>query len=219
MTLYILYKNKKVEKYNSDCSKCCNNSFRRRRRKEEEEKEMFNVKKYNGLAIFDIDGTLTAYSKENNEEVVQYYLDNNYAVGISTAGGIYNPGNLMAFPWMPKNLYDFMEKNDFNTFNNVRTNVVCGFQDIDKFNNVLKKSPSQNMFFLFGWLKGFTLEESSKKYNISDYSKVIMFDDQVGFLNGIYNYNPKYKLFCVGGNSGQCNNIMNKELAIKSLNM
>jgi hypothetical protein len=227
--LCIMYKNRKIEKYNSDCSRCCNNasSYRRRRKDkndEDEDKESFNdfsskEINYTGVVIFDIDGTLTAYSKENNSDVVQYYLDNNYAVGISTAGGIYNPGNLLQFSWMPENLYKFMEENDFDTFNNVRTYVVTGFHKPKEFTEVLRKSPSENIFFNFGWLKGFTLEETAKKYNISDYSKVIMFDDQTYFLEGMYHYNNEFKLFCVGGKKEQCNNIMNVQLAEQTLNM
>ena len=47
----------------------------------------------------------------------KYFIDRKYAVGISTAGAMYHPSNLMSFNWMPKNLYQWMEKHNFNTFN------------------------------------------------------------------------------------------------------
>ena len=46
-------------------------------------------KLYEGLILFDIDGTLTVNSKEQNYEIVDYCLNKNFAVGVTTAGSIY----------------------------------------------------------------------------------------------------------------------------------
>ena len=61
--------------------------------------------KYKGLVLFDIDDTLT--TGLDNYNVVQYCIDEGWAVGICTAGSIYNMDNLKKYPynrWMPSNL-------------------------------------------------------------------------------------------------------------------
>ena len=69
---------------------------------------------YKGLVLFDLDGTLAVEDNEN-EAIVQACLDNNFAVGISTAGSIYTMNNLLSYGWMPRNLYNFI-KNSFEIF-------------------------------------------------------------------------------------------------------
>ena len=50
---------------------------------------------YKGLCLFDIDGTLT--TGYDNEKSVDICLKAGYAVGISTAGSMYHPNNLLSF--------------------------------------------------------------------------------------------------------------------------
>ena len=107
---------------------------------------------YKGVVLFDIDGTLTTGLE--NEKVVQYFLDKGYAVGISTSGSLYTTENLKNFSWMPNNLYNFMEKTNFNTFNNVMSNIVIG-----KYNPFVYRIPfKMNEHLAFGWKKAKSME-------------------------------------------------------------
>jgi hypothetical protein len=146
--------------------------------------------KYKGLCIFDIDQTLTTGTE--NYQVVQKCLDNNYAVGISTAGGMYKPENLPKFPWMPVNLYSFMKKIKFLTFNNVRNLIAAGEYDPNGYKEAFKIKQS------WGWLKGYSLVETAKALNITDLKKVILFDNDPGYIKGCKQYNPDINVICSG---------------------
>mgnify|MGYP002634350144 CR=1 FL=1 len=138
--------------------------------------------RYRGIVLFDIDGTLTTNTRENNHEVVQYFLDRNYSVGICTAGPIYSPNTLLFYEWMPENLYLFMRRHDFNTFNNVSTKIVCG-----RYNPyLLKEMYSMNDI---GWNKGIALENSAEIFDITNPSKMFLFDNEPEVLLGCHHYN------------------------------
>lgn len=149
---------------------------------------------YKGLCLFDIDGTLT--TGRDNERVVQYCLDRGYAVGIATAGGIYRPSNLMSYPWMPRNLYEFMARNNFNTFNNVASGILLGRHDKDAYNDTLRYKPPH--VFWPGWFKGLALERTGKLYGIDDPSQLILFDNDPSFLKGVKHYNGNLTGVCAG---------------------
>jgi hypothetical protein len=168
---------------------------------------------YNGLVLFDIDGTLTGdlTTIQNNEEIVQTYLDNNYAVGVVTAGGIYTPENInpndSEYPrliiqqpstWMPHNLYNFMRNNDFNTFNNVRSDILLGKKETKKYKDHCDKLHNRHRHLIWGWKKGLAMKETALHYNIYDSTKVILYDDQPSFLQGAKLFDPEFKTFCAG---------------------
>ena len=161
------------------------------------EKYIHNFKKYNGLCLFDIDGTLT--EGKDNYNVVQYFLNLGYAVGVNTAGSIYTVENLKFFEWMPSNLYEFMMKNNFKTFNNVGSRWLCGKQDFDSFNYIDSKVPSG--IDLYGWRKGFALEQTAKMFNISNPKKIVMFDDLEYFVRGIKAFNNNFNIILISPDS------------------
>lgn len=148
---------------------------------------------YNGLVIFDIDGTLAVENNEN-EAVVQACIDNNFAVGIATAGSIYNMGNILSYKWMPKNLYNFIKQHNDATFNNVASGVLMG-----RFNPYpYLGSPNRNP----GYLKGIAMEKTGKAFNINNPRKIILCDDSSYYLQGAREYNPNFTLLCAGENCG-----------------
>jgi len=191
LTFKIIYykpKNEKVEKIESMIHIDMNN-----RRVQNRE----NKKTYKGVCIFDIDGTLT--EGKDNYNVVQYFLNLGYAVGVSTAGSVYTIENLRFFKWMPSNLYEFMNRNRFNTFNNVASGWICGTKNLNVFRSIDSYAP--NGIDLYGWRKGFVLEQTARMFNISDPKKVVMFDDLENFVNGMKAYNNNFNIILVSPNS------------------
>ena len=156
---------------------------------------------YKGLCLFDIDGTLT--TGKENFEVVQYCLDKGYAVGIATAGSIYQPSNLLDYTWMPSNLYGFMRSNNFNTFNNVASGILTGNQNSAAYTRTLKQKPD-NVFWP-GWFKGLALERTGLLYGIQDPSMLFLFDNDPSFLTGVQQYNKDLRVVCAGE---PCNGVL-----------
>ena len=171
-------------------------------------------KKYKGLCLFDVDGTLTSCSREENELAVEQCLKAGYAVGINTAGAVYTTDNIIGYDnWMPRNLYNFMEKHNFDTFNNVASKLLQGCLNEKAYRDASKKC-SKNM--LPGYLKGFALEKTAHAYGITDPSKMIIFDDLEWFIQGIKQYNDKLVCVCAGLDCGRRMGQYNKRLS-KSL--
>lgn len=154
-----------------------------------------NKFKYKGIVLFDIDGTLTTGFE--NEKVVQYFIDRNYVVGISTAGSMYHPDNLLNFSWMPKNLYYWMEKHNFDTFNNVMSGILCGEYNPEAFNDNIRRN-DLDIYNMLGWRKGLTLEMTAKKYGISNPKEMFLLDNDPSYLRGLSLYNPYFNLICAG---------------------
>ena len=119
---------------------------------------------YNGLVLFDIDGTLTHGTE--NEKVVQFFLDRNFAVGITTAGSMYTPDNLLQYSWMPENLYYFMLENNFDSFNNVGSMILCGRYNKNVYNNSISRLLPfiEDTRTLMGAYKGVSLEKNGCLY-------------------------------------------------------
>ena len=153
-----------------------------------------HVPDYKGLCLFDIDGTLTTGTE--NEKVVQYCIDKGYAVGIATAGAMYNPGNLMNFEWMPRNLYEFMSNNNFDTFNNVASGVLQGIHNSAVYTKTLRDKPPH--IFWPGWFKGIALESTGRAYGIKDPHNLILFDNDPSFISGVNQYNSDLRVVCAG---------------------
>ena len=161
--------------------------------KERFNNEISNSKSYKGLVLFDIDGTLTVNSKEKNQEIVDYCLSKNFAVGVSTAGSIYTMKNLLSFKWMPENLYEFMKKHNDYTFNNVGSMLVNGKKDFKSFKSIYYNI---NLDFMrkLGYAKGFTMYKTANILGIKDNDNIILCDDSPDFING-------YKIFCKDNNT------------------
>lgn len=153
-----------------------------------------NKKIYKGLVLFDIDGTLTQNSSGVNFEIVQYCIDNNFAVGICTAGPIYNMNNLLTYNWMPQNLYDFIIKNLNITFNNVGSYILIGKPNSAEYLKLPNKNP--------GYLKGFALETTAKALGISNQECMILCDDDKGYIRDALSYNKNLNIVCSGQNCG-----------------
>ena len=142
---------------------------------------ILNNNNYIGICLFDIDGTLTTGME--NEQIVQYFLDLNFAVGICTAGAMYTKENLSSFSWMPINLYNFMYRTNFITFNNIASKYLCGEYNPEVYNEIENKYKSKyNLYLLLGILKGFALIQTKKK---------LLFNNN---YNNNYNYNNFYSL-------------------------
>lgn len=158
-------------------------------------RDKFNGPQYKGIVLFDIDGTLTTGLE--NEKVVQYFIDRKYAVGISTAGAMYHPSNLMSFNWMPKNLYQWMEKHNFNTFNNVGSYILCGVYNPEAFNAIEERN-DLDLYNMLGWRKGLTLSKTAQLYGITNPKKMILLDNDPSYIRGLSLYNPKFNIICAG---------------------
>ena len=157
---------------------------------------------YKGLCLFDIDGTLT--TGIDNEMTIDLCLKAGYAVGISTAGAGYTPDNLLSFPWMPHNLYNFMAKNNFNTFNNVVRNILSGTYDQDGYSEAKERAKQIGLsgHSTWGLLKGHSLVNTAKLYNITDPRQMILFDNDPAFLYGLKRYHPDLVGVCAGSPCG-----------------
>ena len=167
---------------------------------------------FKGLCLFDIDGTLT--DGLDNEGVVQECIDAGYAVGISTAGSMYNTTNIKHFPWMPENLYNFMKNRNFDTFNNVNDSVLCGKDSMNEYNNLFVP----NDMSVWGIRKALTLEKTAKNLGITEPSKMIMFDNDPSYLDGMRSVNPDFTLICAGEPCGGSLDVATVRYALSSWN-
>lgn len=154
---------------------------------------------YEGICLFDIDGTLT--TGKDNYNVVQTCLDKGYAVGISTAGSMYQPDNINSAQfasWMPTNLYNFMKKRNFDTFNNVASNMLCGKDAKAEYTNLFVP----NDIWIWGIRKALALEKTAKNLGITNPCRMIMFDNDNNYLDGMRYVNPNFTLVCSGDPCG-----------------
>ena len=157
-----------------------------------------NKKMYKGLVLFDIDGTLTQNDADVNYAIVQYCIDNNFAVGICTAGPVYNMNNLLTYYWMPQNLYDFMIKNSSVTFNNVGSYILMGKLNKEEYSELPIKTP--------GYFKGFALEKTAQALLISNPQCMILCDDDKDYIKEALSYNKNLNVVCCNNSSpdGKC---------------
>ena len=149
---------------------------------------------FNGLILFDIDGTLTPHTAVYNEAIVDYCLKMNWAVGICTAGPIYSMQNLLDFPWMPLNLFRFISEHDDITFNNVISGYLCGKSTLFEYTDNDRKAPfGVNKV---GYRKGLALVETGKILEIYDSTKLALCDDLELFLTGVKTFNNNVRTLC-----------------------
>jgi hypothetical protein len=170
-----------------------------------------HTSKYKGLCLFDVDGTLS--TGQDNYAVVQTCIDAGFAVGVSTAGMVWMPDTLIKQKWFPSNLYDFMLKRNFDTFNNVAGYYLMGKKDSQAFLDVNKRLPPN--INVAGWRKGFVMEQNAKMLGITNPKCIIMFDDQSSFIEGILAYNKNYNTACSGENCGGNLSVTSTKLTIK----
>ena len=137
------------------------------------------IEDFKGICLFDIDGTLT--DGRDNYNVVQKCINSGYAVGISTAGSMYKTTNIEYFPWMPTNLFNFMKNRNFDTFNNVNDSILCGKNSLNEYNNLFVP----NGMSIWGIRKALALEKTAKNLGITEPSKMIMFDNDPGYIDGM----------------------------------
>ena len=178
--------------------------------------KIFTVEKMNfeGICLFDIDDTLT--TGKDNYRVVQLCIDSGFAVGVCTAGRYWMPNTLKNQPWFPSNLYNFMEKHNFNTFNNVAGGYLMGKHTPQEY--IINDKFKPLNIGIPGWRKGFALYENAKMLGIKNPKRMLIFDDQDSFLEGILTYNKNFNAICTGYNCGGELNIQTTKYAIsKSL--
>lgn len=164
---------------------------------------------WKGLCLFDIDGTLT--TGIDNFTSVNICLQAGYAVGISTAGAMYTPNNLLSFSWMPKNLYIFMQNHGFDTFNNVASGIIAGRHDPSAYQDIRDQFWGQHV--MWGVMKGLSAIVTASKYGINP-NNIILFDNDPGFLEGLAMYNPEITAVCAGS---PCGRVMTPQTIITSL--
>ena len=170
-----------------------------------------NKKKFKGLCLFDIDGTLT--TGIDNSKSIDICLNNDWAVGISTAGAMYKPENLMSFSWMPLNLFKFMKKYNFVTFNNVARGIYAG-----KYSSIIKTQSNLDKMGHKKWgiLKGYSLIESAKYLNLEiNKENLILFDNDPLFLKGL-SYQKGARGVCAGHPCSE-QNVLHPNLVKKSI--
>ena len=165
---------------------------------------------FKGICLFDIDDTLTTGTE--NQQVVEECINAGYAVGISTANPFYTPHTVRFFKWMPKNLYDFMDKHNFDTFNNVSSWYLNGKINRNAYNEIYSYMPTNTN--IYGWRKGFTLISTANLYGIRDTDKMILFDDNRDYISGIKSFNSKVKVICSGRD---CGGTLNVKTTLKAL--
>ena len=154
------------------------------------------TEKVNKVILFDIDGTLTDQPDYENEKIIEYCLVNNVAIGICTAGSVYQPDNIDRFDWCPQNLYQYLKNTNFRTFNNVGPGgeLLNGKDAAKIYNNVLKKLPPDTN--QYGWLKGFVMSKTIEQFDIPA-KNVILLDDDRHYIDGVKQFNRSHNVICV----------------------
>ena len=146
-------------------------------------------KKIKGICYFDIDDTLTT-SIENNEDIINECLDNNFAVGIITASSrdmqhiCYK--NVSVADWMPDKLCKQFYENKGKMYNSYIT--LAGN----------KKFPSDYPFNeTYGFMKGYNMKFGRDSFypHVPD-KAVILFDDQKYVLDDVKRFNNNFQTVC-----------------------
>jgi len=154
--------------------------------------------RFKGLVLFDVDGTLTTGT--NNEEIVEMCINDGWAVGICTAGYIYNMDNLLNFSWMPKNLHNFIKQYGNVTFNNTASGFLLGKLNREAYEKVdMALPPNIN---IMGFRKGFALTHTGHALGITDPKFLVLCDDMNSFIKGALTFNPGIQIVCSGADCG-----------------
>lgn len=164
-----------------------------------------------GLVLFDIDDTLT--TGNDNENVVQMVIDHGWAVGICTANSSYTMDNIKNKSWMPKNLWDFIKKYNDITFNNVGSGFLLGKKQLGVYKRLYSETPPG--IDVYGFRKGFALEQTGKVLGINNPKCMVLCDDLKPFIEGVKKYNPELITICSGSNCGGQLTVKNVEKVIQ----
>ena len=105
-----------------------------------------------------------------------------------------------------------MLQHQFDTFNNVSSFYLNG--KIQK--NVYQSHPPVRDINILGWRKGISLVLTANLYGITDPNKMILFDDNKGYLSGILSYNNKVKAICSGPDCGGSLNLKTVSFALQN---
>lgn len=167
-----------------------------------------------GLVLIDIDDTLT--TGNDNENVVQTVLNRGWAVGICTANSSYTMDNIKNRSWMPKNLWNFIRKHNDITFNNVGSGFLMGKNQMAVYKRLYTQTPSGTD--VYGFRKGFALEQTGKALGIKNPKCMILCDDLTPFIQAVKKYNPNLVTICSGTDCGGQLNVNNVEKAMESCN-
>lgn len=156
--------------------------------------------KTKGICYFDIDGTLTT-ANGDRDAIMRECLDNNFAIGIITASNRkiedVCDGDVPRENWMPKLLCEQFNKNGGKMYNSTR--VVAGNTNFPVGYPYNKDQ---------GYIKGFDMDNGRNSFypNIPD-KCVVLFDDQLGVLNGVKTYNSNFQTQCANTACGLKNGL------------
>ena len=144
-----------------------------------------------GLVLFDVDGTLT--TGLDNYQVVQEFLDRNWAIGIVTAGSIYTIENIHRYHWMPLNLSQYLADTGYNTFNNVAAEppILCGKPNPRSYKKADEALPRSTD--LYGFRKGHALVKTGEALGLAP-AHVLICDDLLPFVDGVRKYNSEIQV-------------------------
>ena len=78
------------------------------------------------------------------------------------------------------------KNNGFNTFNNVASGIITSKYDSSAYQDIRNKFQGQHI--MWGLLKAKSLINTAKLYNITDYNKMLLFDNDPLFLKGLQMY-------------------------------
>jgi hypothetical protein len=140
-----------------------------------------------GIVFFDIDGTLT--HAIDKDRIIQVCLDYGFRVGIVSAS-FRSRDDACKQSWMPPKLCKLFSETDFELFNTlINMNGKLQFPQ----NYPYKES--------YGYKKGFAMVYSRDHcvdtQNIPD-SRLILFDDDPGFIRDVKRFNPQLRVVCGG---------------------
>lgn len=141
---------------------------------------------YQGLVLFDVDGTLT--SGRENTAVVTLFLRRGWAVGIATAGSLYTPTNIHQFDWMPSNLLAFLQATQFRTFHNVAASPPLLHGRPSSYAEADRSCPPQ--VDGYGFRKGHAMVRTANLLDIP-LSRTLLCDDLIPFVAAVKAYHPQ----------------------------
>lgn len=165
-----------------------------------------------GICYFDIDDTLTT-AIDSPDDIIQACLDNNFAVGISTASkrtinDICEVDGTPKESWMSHKLCKQFRENP-NMFNSAYPIIAGMTQNNPNF-------PRNRQEETQGAMKGFHMKYGKETIypNIPD-KCVVLFDDNTQFINDMKKSQPRMEVACSGKDCGQVR--LSKNLVLTKL--
>lgn len=166
-------------------------------------KKLNQTRKYRGLCMFDIDGTLSTVvtdgqqtdnnmtaQQKNNSAIIKECQDRGFAIMVVTAGPYWTPNTLCKANFTSPNLCKVVNEHNAVNFSNVGSDILMGKYAKSKYDESLALMPPKSN--IAGLKKGYAIEQTMKYYGITDPKKVVVFDDLPGFRQGMIDYNNDY---------------------------